>query len=178
MQAARHLLRISLLATVLAVAPQGQAGGFSDRVLAKVLQHTPAPVLVAAGQELAAADEKAQALGNAYALLGVGSSMEPLYAPNTALVVAKVSYDDIKTGMTVIYVTKRGSRVAHTVVGETRGGYIMRGLNNAKIDHELLTPRNYVGVVVEAFASMDSSFRAENTSRLAGAAKPVLVARG
>ena len=171
MKAARHLLRISLLTAVLAGGVVAEARGLSSRVLARVLEHTPAPVLVAAGSELAAADRHAASLEGAFAL-------EPLYAPNTAVVVAKRDYETLKTGMTVVYVSRRGSRVAHTIVGETRGGYILQGLNNDKVDQELLTPANYIGVVVDAFASSDSSFRMDNAARLAAKTKPILVAQG
>jgi len=177
-KAARHLLRISLLTAVLAGGVVAEARGLSSRVLARVLEHTPAPVLVAAGSELAAADRHAASLEGAFALVGAGSSMEPLYAPNTAVVVAKRDYETLKTGMTVVYVSRRGSRVAHTIVGETRGGYILQGLNNDKVDQELLTPANYIGVVVDAFASSDSSFRMDNAARLAAKTKPILVAQG
>ena len=57
---------------------------------------------------------------DAITLWGVGQSMEPLYAANTAVVVAPIKYDNVKKGMTVVYVKRNGRRVAHSVIGETR----------------------------------------------------------
>lgn len=75
--------------------------------------------------------------------------------------------------MTVVYVSRRGSRVAHTVVGETRGGYLLQGVNNDEEDEELLTPANYIGVVVDAYASADTTFRADLAQRLAAKGRPL-----
>ena len=79
--------------------------------------------------------------------------MEPLYVPNTAVVVQEINYDDIKKGMTVVYVKNNGRRVAHSVVGETRGGFLVQGVNNDEEDAELVTPENFIGVITQAFAS-------------------------
>jgi signal peptidase I len=165
MKRARYL---HLLATVVLglTAATASAGIRSERLLATILKRTPAAMLVSEGQELATAEKHAAALPRAQAFLGVGSSMEPLYAPNTAVVVQEIDYDDIAKGMTVVYVSRHGHRVAHTVVGETRGGFIMQGVNNDQEDAELLTAQNYVGVVVDAYASADSQFRADLTERL------------
>jgi hypothetical protein len=144
----------------------GQAAEIkSERVLATILTRSPAPQLVAAGQELQAAEEAAAGLSNATAFLGVGDSMEPLYASNTAVVVVPTKYDRIKQGMTVVYVNSDGFRVAHTVVGETRGGYLVQGLGNDEPDADVVNEDNMIGVIVQAYASTESAYRHEWTLR-------------
>lgn len=143
------------------------AGIRSERLLAEILRHTPAPMIVAEGRELATAEKHAATLPRAQAFRGIGRSMEPVYAPNTAIVVQALDYEDLRKGMTVVYVSRRGARVAHAVVGETRGGYILQGVNNVREDDDLLTQDNYIGVVVDAYASADTTFRADLAQRLA-----------
>lgn len=167
MKDARFLLRLIGLAAALAGATAGHGGIRSERLLTDILRRTPAPMIVAAGRELAAAEKHAAVLPRAQAFLGIGSSMEPVYAPNTAIVVQQIDFDDLQKGMTVVYVSHRGTRVAHTVVGETRGGYIVQGVGNDEADDDLVTQDNYLGVVVDAYASADTTFRAELTERLA-----------
>jgi signal peptidase I len=147
------------------------AGIKSERVLAAIIERTPAPRLVAEGSELKTAEARAASLPNAHALWGIGRSMEPLYATNTAVVVQEINYDDIKKGMTVVYVKSNGRRVAHSVVGETRGGFLVQGVNNDEEDAELVTADNFIGVITEAFASADTVFRTETTKRLAAKGK-------
>jgi hypothetical protein len=97
--------------------------------------------------------------------------MEPLYATNTAVIVQEINYDDIKKGMTVVYMKSTGVRVCHSVVGETRGGLLVQGVNNDEEDAELVTPENFIGVIVQAFASADTEFRTETEKRLAATGK-------
>ena len=56
-------------------------------------------------------------------------------------------------------------------VGETRGGFLVQGVNNDREDAELVTPDNYIGVITQAFASADTVFRAETEKRLAAKGK-------
>jgi len=163
-----------LLLTTLLVAGSAlaaSAGIKSERVLAAIIERTPAPRLVSEGAQLKTAEKFAATLPGAHALWGIGRSMEPLYAPNTAVVVQEINYDDLKKGMTVVYVKNNGRRVAHSIVGETRGGFLVQGVNNDEEDAELVTPENFIGVITHAFASADSSFRAETTKRLAAKGK-------
>jgi signal peptidase I len=172
MQIAARSIRFALLALVAAgSALVGEAGIKSERVLAAIIERTPAPRLVAEGSELKAAEKQAATLPRAHALWGIGRSMEPLYATNTAVVVQEINYDDIKKGMTVVYVKSNGRRVAHSVVGETRGGFLVQGVNNDEEDAELVTADNFIGVITQAFASADTVFRAETEKRLAAKGK-------
>lgn len=157
-----------LLATLMFVGSSmgAEAGIKSDRLLAAIIQHTPAPRLVAEGHQLQTAEKIAAEIPGAQALWGIGRSMEPLYATNTAVVVEEINYDNIKKGMTVVYIKRNGHRVAHSVVGETRGGFLVQGVNNDDEDVELVTEKNFIGVITQAFASVDTVFRAETEKRL------------
>jgi hypothetical protein len=167
-----RIARLLLVTLVVAgSALMAEAGIKSERVLAAIIARTPAPRLVAEGTQLKTAEQFAATLPRAHALRGIGRSMEPLYAPNTAVVVQEIDYDDIKKGMTVVYVKHNGRRVAHSIVGETRGGFLVQGVNNDEEDAELDTPENFIGVITQAFASADSVFRAETTKRLAAKGK-------
>lgn len=148
-------------------APLLQGGIKSDRILAAVLTHNPAPQIVAPGHQLATAEQAAARRPGAQALWGVGRSMEPLYATNTAVVVVPVAYDDIRKGMTVVFWNRDGFRVAHTVIGETRGGYLTQGVNCDEPDPGVVNEDNLIGVVVAAYAATDTRFRVETAQRLA-----------
>lgn len=172
MQNAVRSLRLLLAAFAVASgAWVAQAGIKSERTLAAIIQRTPAPRLVAEGSQLKTAEKVAATLPGAQALWGIGRSMEPLYATNTAVVVQEIDYDDLKKGMTVVYVKSSGRRVAHSIVGETRGGFLVQGVNNDEEDAELVTPDNFIGVITQAFASADTVFRAETEKRLAAKGK-------
>ena len=160
---ARLLIATLFVAGGALVAP---AGIKSDHVLAAIVARTPAPHLVAEGEQLKAAELAASQLMNAQAFWGIGRSMEPLYASNTAVIVQEIKYDDIKKGMTVVYLKSTGVRVCHSVVGETRGGFLVQGVNNDEEDAELVTEANFIGVIVQAFASADTAFRTEAAKRL------------
>jgi len=152
---------------LLACAPALHAGIKSERLLAALLNHTPAPLVVESGRQLALAEQAARRLPGAHAFWGVGRSMEPLYATNTAVVVAPIAYDDIRKGMTVVFWNRDGFRVAHTVVGETRGGYLTQGVNCSEPDPGVVNENNLVGVVVQAYAASETPFRLETAQRLA-----------
>ncbi|MBL9214697.1 MAG: hypothetical protein JNG83_04400 [Opitutaceae bacterium] len=159
--------RLSLAILLIVGAAQvSEAGIKSERLLAAILRHTPSPRLVAEGEQLKQAEAVAASVPGAQALWGVGSSMEPLYASNTAVVVTAIDFEAIRKGMTVVYLKRNGRRVAHSVVGETRGGFIVQGINNDQEDAELVTSENYIGVITEAYASADSAFRSDLTRRL------------
>ncbi len=162
--AARVVLAVTLV--TLAGGIRAQAGIKSQRELSAIITRTPAPKLVTDGQQLEEAEKMAAQIKDAIAFLGIGESMEPLYAPNTALVVAPIDYDHIKKGMTVVYVKSNGHRVAHSVIGETRGGYLVQGVNNDEADAEVVNEGNLIGVIVQAYASSDTSFRSDLTQQL------------
>jgi signal peptidase I len=147
------------------------AGIKSERQLAAIIDHTPAAHLVAEGKQLQTAEAAAANIPGAEAFWGIGESMEPLYATNTAIVVTPIAYDDVKKGMTVVYVKSNGRRVAHSIIGETRGGYLVQGVNNDEPDAEVVNEKNLIGVITAAYATSDSQFRTETTARLVAKGK-------
>lgn len=178
MKNAARTARLLLTTLVVAgVSLAAQAGIKSDRTLAAIISQTPAPRLVAEGRQLRTAEAAAATIPGAQAFWGIGRSMEPLYATNTAVVVAAIDYEHIKKGMTVVYLKSTGVRVCHTVVGETTGGYLVQGVNNDEEDAELVTPGNLIGVIVQAYATADTAFRADTEKRLVANGKIKLVAR-
>lgn len=169
----RRLVRgAALTLAALAFATGATAGIKSKRLLAKIAEHTPAPVIVERGTEMALAEAAAAALGGT-TLWGIGRSMEPLYAPETAVVVKEVSYDAIKKGMTVVYRKANGRLVAHSVIGEDARGYIVQGVNNDEADAVSVNEKNLVGVIAAAYSANDTEFRAELVRHASGAAKTV-----
>ena len=173
MKNARRSTRLALAALFLVAgsALVAQAGIKSERTIAAIISQTPAPRLVEEGKQLKTAEQAAKLLPGAQAFWGIGQSMEPLYATNTAVVVQEIDYENIKKGMTVVYMKSTGVRVCHSVVGETRGGYLVQGVNNDEEDAELITKDNFIGVIVQAYASADTAFRTDTEKRLAAKGK-------
>jgi len=149
----------ALTLAAIAFAASASAGIKSKRLLTKIAEQTPAPVLVEAGAEMKVAEEHAAKLG-ATVLWGVGSSMEPIYAPQTAIVVKEVSYNEIKKGMTVVYRKANGRYVAHSVIGEDARGYIVQGVNNDEPDAVSVNEKNLVGVIAAAYSANAGGFHA------------------
>ena len=170
--AVKHLrLRVitifgAALALAAFVAP-AQAGISSKRQLAAILSHTPAPKIVSEGRQMEQAEQAAASIPGAQTFWGVGQSMQPLYAPNTALVVKPVAYDEIKKGMTVVYVKKNGHVVAHSVIDEDAKGYVVQGVNNNEADPESVNEGNMIGVVVAAYAAIDGQLRGDVAKQVA-----------
>src|SRR4051812_30534972 len=101
----RWLVPAVLLACI-AIANTAAASGIkSERLLAAIIRHTPAPTLVMGGQQMKRAEAAAARIPGADAFWGVGSSMEPLFSTRTAIVVAPVNFKDLEKGMTVVYVS-------------------------------------------------------------------------
>lgn len=127
----------------------------------------PVPSLVKHGTEFAAAEALAKQNPGDIALMGAGSSMEPMYVAGTAIVVHPESYVTLRKGQPVVYRNTRGYFVAHMLVEETREGWIVAGINNDEPDETLVTKNNLVGVIKAAYAAADTSFRADVAARIA-----------
>lgn len=168
--------RVAAVVIAMCGALSAQAGIKSEKFLSAILAQTPAAVIVAQGRQAIEAEKAARTIPGAEAFWGVGASMEPLYASNTAIIVAPVNFTELKKGMTVVYMNSRGRMVAHSLKSDMPKGWIAQGVNNDYEDDDLVTKKNLVGVIVKAFAASDSDFRIETTKRLAAKGKPVLVA--
>jgi hypothetical protein len=78
-----------------------------------------------------------------------------------------VKHDNIKKGMTVVCVKRNGLQVAHSAIGETRGGYLVQGTNNDEADVEFVNENNLIGGGVHAYASAHTNFRSGLTQQIA-----------
>lgn len=174
----RVITVIGALAGFVAAVIPAQAGISNKRQLAAILKQTPAAQVVTQGREMEQAEQAAARIPGAQTFWGVGQSMQPLYAPNTALVVKHVAYDDVKKGMTVVYVKKNGHVVAHSVVDEDGKGYVVQGVNNDEADAESVNEKNMIGVVVAAFSSNDNPLRADLGKRVADQGVRTMANRG
>ena len=115
---------------------------------------SPRPVTAAEPQAWRQASEMAENTPDAFVLVGLGSSMQPLYAPGTILVLQQLPYAELKRGQTALYRTKQETVVAHVLVAKARDGWRVQGLNNHNHDMEPVVAENFVGVVVAAFKPM------------------------
>jgi hypothetical protein len=180
----RSVVRVARLAAVV-----GMAGGalvFSGcsslsvtagRQLETIVALAPAPVLVARGQELRTADAAAAQTTGAQAFIGAGDSMQPIYASGTAIVVTPCDYTQLRPGLSVVYVNSDGRGVAHALVEATHDGWVVQGVNNPEPDANLVTARNLVGVITQAYAASDTPLRREIAARNALKLAPVAGAK-
>lgn len=155
-----------MIVALLGVAASAQAAIKSERLLASILKLTPASTLVPAGEQMKQAEAAAAKIAGAEAFWGVGASMEPLFTSRTAIVVAPVKFKDLKKGMTVVYMSRSGRMVAHSLTGDLPKGWIAQGVNNDKEDDDLVTKDNLIGVIVQAFAESHSEYRVALTKDL------------
>ena len=83
--------------------------------------------------------------------VGTGTSMEPVYGEDTLLVISPIAYDQLRPGMMVAYRNSRGVRVVHRLVVKLADGWRIIGLNNTRVDDEVVTPENLIGVIYASF---------------------------
>jgi hypothetical protein len=88
---------------------------------------------------------------------GTGVSMAPVFGDNTLLVINAIRFEDLEPGMTVAYVNSKGVRVVHKLVSRTKAGWFAIGINNPRVDEDLVTPENLLGVVYASFHYSDES---------------------
>ncbi len=93
----------------------------------------------------------AESTPRGFVLIGSGRSMQPLYEPDTILVLRQLPYSELRRGQTVLYRNRAGKVIAHVLVTKARDGWRTRGLNNPTHDMEPVQATNLVGVVVAAF---------------------------
>lgn len=160
------LTRAAIFCGLCLAGVSAQAGIKSERLLAAIIQQTPEPTLVTAGEQMKIAEQAAAAIPGAGAFWGVGDSMEPLFSDETAIVVAPINFKQLKKGMTVVYVNSRGRMVAHSLKGDLPKGWIAQGVGNDEEDDDLVTKHNLVGVIVQAYAQAPSEFRMTLTKQL------------
>jgi hypothetical protein len=97
------------------------------------------------------ASEIAENVPGGFVLVGSGRSMQPLYDPDTILVLRHLPFNELQRGQTALYRNREGKVIAHILVSRTRDGWRVRGLNNRLHDMEPVLSENLVGVVIAAF---------------------------
>jgi len=145
--------------------------------MSSVSRAVPVPILVDAGGEIAAAEAHAADDPACFVLRGAGRSMEPIYANGTVIVVRERSLCGLRQGQAVVYRNTRGRYVAHILVEERPNGWMVRGLNNAAPDDELVTRDNFLGVVHAAYAPSGTRMHAAVAARPVDKRTAVLGAR-
>ncbi len=112
---------------------------------------SPKPILMGAFEPLHRAEAYVKAHPGADYVVGSGDSMLPLYRDHTVLVIEKNQINELKRGMTVVFIGDNGFPVAHTLVRQTANGWVAIGLGNNENDHTLVRSSNYIGTVTQAF---------------------------
>ncbi len=78
---------------------------------------------------------------------GSGKSMLPYYGDNSVLIIETASYNKLKMDMSVVYRDRNGDLVGHLLQEKFGNDWYARGFNNKKQDPQVVTERNYVGVI-------------------------------
>lgn len=85
-------------------------------------------------------------------VVGTGDSMAPVYGENTILVISRIPFEQLQSGMTIAYTNQRGHRVVHQLLIQDRLGWRIQGFNNLAEDKERVTRDNLIGVVYASLA--------------------------
>ena len=84
-------------------------------------------------------------------LVGSGDSMLPFYRDKTVLVVAHLPMNELRVGMTVIFLGESQLPVAHLLMEKTSHGWRTRGVGNDDDDRTRVRYDNYIGTVIKAY---------------------------
>lgn len=90
--------------------------------------------------------------GDCDTVVGRGDSMLPLYRDRTVLVLQRVDFETLASGMTAVFVGDSGRLVAHMLMEKTPRGWLAQGVGNRARDLTPVKLQNYVGIVIKAFA--------------------------
>lgn len=101
------------------------------------------------------AESFAKTLDNGSVWYGEGLSMDPLLEPGSWIVTHPRGFDELKPGMVVLYTTATGRPVAHALYRRTSRGWLAVGVNNRRIDPELVTSTNLAGVIAAVFTPLN-----------------------
>lgn len=119
---------------------------------------TAAPTTTASmGDAFRDAETVASREGGRVTAKGTGVSMAPVFGDNTLLVINPIRFEELGPGMTVAYVNGKGVRVVHRLVSRTKGGWLAIGINNPRVDEDLVTSENLIGVVYASFHYTDET---------------------
>ncbi len=92
---------------------------------------------------------------------GSRKSTLPYYGDNSVPIIETASYNKLKMGMSVVYRNSNGDLVGHLLQEKFGNDWYARGFNNKKQDPQVVTERNYVGVI---FGILSGNSGREGTS--------------
>ncbi len=79
---------------------------------------------------------------------GDGDSMYPILRDRDVVSLQKLSYNELKSGMIVVYQVDQFTRVCHYLVRfEDDIGWVSKGVNNQFEDSTFVVESNYIGVL-------------------------------
>lgn len=93
----------------------------------------------------------------AFVMRGQGQSMQPLYPDGTLLVVQPIAYENLTRGMTVVFQSPDQRSITHVLVAKTANGWRTSGLNNRQPDFLPINSHRIRGVVIAAYAVVEST---------------------
>ncbi len=156
--ASSHLIRgffgllIFLSATAL-----GSAKSRAAYIAGHYVEGSPAAVF----RPLAEARDLAKAVvasaPGAFVIRGQGQSMQPLYPNGTLLIVQPIAYENLIRGMTVVFQSPDKRSITHLLVAKTADGWRTSGLNNHNPDFLPVNSQSIRGVVIAAYAVVESA---------------------
>ena len=106
---------------------------------------------------LALAQLTANAVGGQVFTVAPTGSMKPTLDESSVVAVESVSFSSLRRGDIVIYRSASGSPVVHRLYQQRGETWLVLGDNNAAIDREAVTERNFLGRVCAIFYTGDSS---------------------
>lgn len=127
----------------------------SDRKAMEMIQYLPLAVVVPKGEEMRRAEDYADHHPGHVALWGVSPRPLAYYGDHAGLVVKEVDFNELRQGMTVIYVTEIGTRAGGLLVRPQDEGWVVKDWGADTVKRQLILPRTLVGVVVLAFVPPD-----------------------
>jgi hypothetical protein len=119
----------------------------------ELLRYLPFAVVVPAGEELEYADRYVAAHPGHIALWGVAVHRMPYYGEKGGIVLKETPWEELRSGMTVVYVTSDGLRKGGLLVRPEGRGWIVKDWGYAKNSPEPIIPETLIGVVVTVFVS-------------------------
>lgn len=119
----------------------------------EMLRYLPFAVVVPAGEELAYADRYVATHPGHIALWGVAVHRMPYYGEKGGIVLKKTPWDELRPGMTVVYVSPDGLRKGGLLVRQEGRSWIVKDWGYATNNPEPVIPETLIGVVVTVFVS-------------------------
>ena len=141
----RYFLKITLLFTIMLF---GRPLAFSEMIMADTVVTLERAIKDA---------EKLISLNNDWkVMLGSGESMLPIYGDNPILIVDTAAYHNLKIGMSVVYRDNQGDLIGHLLRRKVGDNWYAQGFNNKNQDPQLITERNFVGVIFGFISGISS----------------------